>query len=196
MSCYSNSCGCGCNRGCSGGYIDYRCTQGTMGPRGPMGPTGPQGPAGPQGPQGPAGTGVASYANFYALMPPDNAAAIPLGGDVAFPRPAVQGGTDIARISDTSFNLATTGTYLVSFTATPNEAGRLILTLNGTEIPYTLSANGATGVEISGTAMVPVTTANSVLTVRNPAGSTASITLTPGTAGTPNAANLIIAKIA
>ena len=200
MSCFTNNCNCNCRQNCcGGGYIDYRCTQGVMGPRGPMGPVGPQGPQGipgPAGPQGPAGGAASSFANFYALMPPDNAAPIALGGDVAFPRTAATGGTDITRISDTSFGLATPGSYLVSFNATPNQAGRLILTLDGTELPYTLSANGATGTEIKGTAIVPVTTANSVLTLRNPAGATAPLTLTPGTAATPNAANLIIEKLA
>lgn len=169
-----------------------------MGPRGPMGPAGPQGPQGIPGPQGPAGTaGVISFANFYALMPPDNAAPIAVGGDVAFPRTAASGGTDITRLSDTSFNLATAGSYLVSFNATPNGAGRLVLTLNGAELPYTVTSNGATGVEMAGTAIVTVTEPDSVLTVRNPAGATAPITLTATpAAGTPISANLIIAKLA
>ncbi len=45
-------------------------------------PPGPQGPAGPRGPQGPAG-GVLNYADFYALMPPDNSATVAPGTDVS-----------------------------------------------------------------------------------------------------------------
>lgn len=199
MSCFSCNCNCKSNCGCGGGYIDYRCTQGVMGPRGPMGPAGPQGPRGipgPVGPQGRAGAGVASFANFYALMPPDNAAAITAGGDVAYPRTVINIGTDITRLSDTSFTLATTGSYLVSFDATPTEAGNLVLTLNGTELPYTVSGNVTAGEPIRGTAIVPVATADSILTVSNPATAATSLTLTPATTGTANTANLIIAKIA
>ena len=38
-------------------------------------------------PRGPAGTpGILNYADFYALMPGDNAATIAPGGDVSFPQ--------------------------------------------------------------------------------------------------------------
>jgi len=53
---------------------------GPRGPRGPMGETGPVGPQGPAGPQGEAG-GVLNYADFYALMPPDNSATVAPGTD-------------------------------------------------------------------------------------------------------------------
>ncbi len=47
-----------------------------------MGSMGSRGPQGPVGETGPAGS-VLGYADFYALMPPDNAAALtitPLAG--------------------------------------------------------------------------------------------------------------------
>ena len=58
--------------------------QGRRGPRGPrgpageVGPVGPAGPAGEVGPAGPAGPpgGVLNFADFYALMPPDNATTV------------------------------------------------------------------------------------------------------------------------
>ena len=40
---------------------------------GPLGPTGPQGEIGPTGPTGPTGC-ILNFADFYALMPPDNMA--------------------------------------------------------------------------------------------------------------------------
>lgn len=49
--------------------------QGSVGEAGPAGPQGPAGETGPAGPQGPA-CGVLNYADFYALMPPDNAATV------------------------------------------------------------------------------------------------------------------------
>ena len=42
------------------------------GPRGPIGPTGPTGATGGIG-------GILSFADFYALMPPDNAATVAPG---------------------------------------------------------------------------------------------------------------------
>ena len=60
------------------------CPPGPRGPRGYPGPFGPMGPQGPIGETGPAG-GVLNYADFYALMPPDNAATVALGTDVSFP---------------------------------------------------------------------------------------------------------------
>ena len=50
------------------------------GPRGPIG--GPSG--GPTGPTGATG-GILSVVDFYALMPPDNAATVAPGTDVDFP---------------------------------------------------------------------------------------------------------------
>ena len=43
------------------------------------------GPTGATGPTGEAG-GVLNYADFYALMPPDNAATVAPGTDVSFPQ--------------------------------------------------------------------------------------------------------------
>ena len=45
--------------------------------------TGPTGPIGPTGPQGPAG-GLLNYADFYALMPPDNTATVAPGTELVF----------------------------------------------------------------------------------------------------------------
>lgn len=40
---------------------------------------------GPTGPTGPTGTsGILGFADFYALMPPDNAATVAPGTDVSF----------------------------------------------------------------------------------------------------------------
>ncbi len=79
--------------------------QGPVGETGPIGPQGPVGETGPIGPQGPAG-GVLSYADFYALMPPDNAATVAPGTDVSFPEDGPNSGTDISRTGADSFNLS------------------------------------------------------------------------------------------
>ena len=63
------------------------------------------GATGPTRPTGPSGIGgVLSYADFYALMPPDNAATVALGTDVSFPQNGSSSGT--ARTSASTFNLS------------------------------------------------------------------------------------------
>ena len=173
--------------------------QGPQGPQGPQGEVGPQGPQGEVGPQGPQGIpGVAlDYAEFYALVPPDNPEPIEAGEDVAFPRNSVTSGGGITRVSDTEFNLADEGVYLVTFTATAEGEGQLILTLNGVDLPYTVSGRGEDNSQIVGISLVRVTEENSVLTVRNPEGTAVPITLVENAGGTrPQSAGLVIVRIA
>jgi hypothetical protein len=140
---------------------------------------------------------VLAYADFYALMPPDNAATVAAGEDVQFPQNGPSSGTGITRISADSFNLAEPGTYLVQFLVTAGEGGQLILTLNGAELPYTVVGREAGAAQIIGTALVTTTDANSVLTVRNPEGTAPPLTLTPSAGGTrPVSAQLVILQLA
>lgn len=83
--------------------------RGPAGETGPVGPQGPEGVAGPVGPQGPAG-GILNDADFFALMPPDNAATVAPGTDVSFPQDGPNSGSGIARSGPSSFNLAEIGT--------------------------------------------------------------------------------------
>lgn len=172
---------------------------GAVGPAGPQGPQGVAGPAGPQGPAGetgPAGT-VLAFADFYALMPPNNATTIAAGEDVQFPQDGPNSGTGITRQSADSFILADAGTYLVQFQVTAGEGGQLILTLNGTDLPYTVAGREAGAAQIVGIALVTTTAANSVLTVRNPEGTAPPLTLTPSAGGTrPVSAHLVILQLA
>ncbi len=82
---------------------------GPPGPTGPMGPTGNQGELGPTGPQGEAG-GALNFADFFALMPPDNTATVAPGTDVSFPQDGPNSGTGITRVGANSFNLSLVGT--------------------------------------------------------------------------------------
>ena len=181
------------------GEVGPQGPQGEVGPQGPQGEVGPQGPQGEVGPQGPQGIpGVAlDYAEFYALVPPDNPEPIEAGEDVAFPRNSVTSGGGITRVSDTEFNLADEGVYLVTFTATAEGEGQLILTLNGVDLPYTVSGRGEDNSQIVGISLVRVTEENSVLTVRNPEGTADPITLVENAGGTrPQSAGLVIVRIA
>ena len=169
--------------------------QGPVGETGPIGPQGPAGEAGPIGPQGPAG-GVLNFADFYALMPPDNAASVAPGTDVSFPQNGPNSGSDIARTGPDAFNLAQIGTYQVLFQVSVTEAGQLILTLNGEDLEYTVVGRATGASQIVGMALVTTTVINSVLTVRNPAGNAAALTITP-VAGGPRSvsAHLVITQI-
>jgi len=169
--------------------------QGPAGEAGPVGPQGPAGEAGPVGPQGPAG-GVLSFADFYALMPPDNAATVAPGTDVSFPQDGPNSGSDISRNGPDSFNLAQIGTYQVLFEVSVDEPGQLILTLNGEDLAYTVVGRATGASQIVGMAIVTTTVINSVLTVRNPEGTAAALTITPLAGGTrPVSAHLVITQI-
>ena len=104
---------------------DEKCKPNCFGVIGPTGPTGATG-------------GVLNYANFYAIMPPDNAATVAPGTDVSFPQDVPNSGVDISRTSASSFSLGLIGTYEILFQVSVNEAGQLLLTLNGDPLEYTV----------------------------------------------------------
>ena len=169
--------------------------QGPVGETGPAGPQGPVGETGPVGPQGPAG-GVLNYADFYAIMPPDNAATVAAGTDVSFPQDGPNSGSGIVRTGPSAFNLAEIGTYQVLFQVSVTEAGQLILTLNGEDLAYTVAGRTTGTSQIIGMAIVETTEINSILTVRNPEGTAAALTITPLAGGTrPVSAHLVITQI-
>ena len=169
--------------------------QGPAGVAGPVGPQGPVGETGPAGPQGPAG-GILNYADFYALMPPDNTATVAPGTDVSFPQDGPNSGSGIARSGPSSFTLGDIGTYQVLFQVSVTEAGQLILTLNGADLAYTVAGRATGTSQIIGMAIVETTVVNSVLTVRNPEGTAAALTITPLAGGTrPVSAHLVITQI-
>jgi len=168
---------------------------GTPGPPGTSGEPGPAGPAGPTGPAGPAG--VMDFADFYALMPPDNIAPVAAGSDVSFPHVGVAAvGTGIIGMPNNQFLLSDIGTYQVMFQVSVTEPGQLELTLNGLELPYTVVGRATGTSQIVGMALVQTTSVNSTLTVRNPFFNSPALTITPGAGGTRIvSANLIITRI-
>ncbi len=149
----------------------------------------------PPGPQGPAG-GVLNYLDFYALMPPDNAATVAPGTDVSFPQDGPNSGSDISRTGPDSFNLAQIGTYQILFEVSVDEEGQLILALNGEDLAYTVVGRATGASQIVGMAIVTTTVINSILTVRNPAGNSTALTITPLAGGTrPVSAHIVITQI-
>jgi hypothetical protein len=169
---------------------------GAVGEAGTVGAAGSVGAAGAVGPAGPAG-GVFGFADFFALMPPDNAATVAPGTDVSFPQNGPISGTAITRTGPSTFNLAAIGTYQVLFQVSVTEPGQLILTINGADLAYTVVGRATGTSQIVGMALVQTTVANSILTVRNPAGNSTALTITPLAGGArPVSAHLVITRIA
>ncbi len=137
-----------------------------------------------------------NFADFYALMPPDNAAKVAPSTDVSFPQDGPNSGTGIARLGDDSFNLADIGVYQVLFEVGVTEAGQLLLTLNVADLEYTVVGRATGASQIIGMAIVETTSINSILTVRNPAGNDAALTITPVAGGPrPVSAHLVITQL-
>ncbi|SHN84790.1 hypothetical protein [Desulfitobacterium chlororespirans] len=140
---------------------------------------------------------ASNFADFFALMPPDNAATVAPGTDVSFPQDGPTSGTTITRTSDTEFNLSAIGTYQVLFQVSVSEAGQLVLTLDGDDLAYTAVGRATGTSQIVGMAYVTTTVTDSVLTVRNPADNATALTITPIAGGTvPVSAQLVITQIA
>lgn len=181
------------------GPIGPRGATGAQGPQGPQGPrgfTGAQGPRGLQGPAGPAG-GPLGFAEFYALMPPNNPIAVAPGDDVSFPQDGPALGDSISRIGPSSFRLSAVGSYQVLFLVGANETGQLVLTLNDEDLDYTAVGRSTGTSQIIGMSIVTTTEENSVLTVRNPDDNTVTLTVTPIAGGTRSVSSqLVITRLA
>lgn len=141
--------------------------------------------------------GLFGFADFYSLMPPDNAATVAPGTDIRFPQDGPSNGTSITRTSASSFNLSAIGSYQVWFQVCVTEPGQLILTLNDAELDYTVVGRSTENTQIVEMAVVTTTSVDSILTVRNPAGETTALTITTLAGGTnPVSAHLVITRIA
>ena len=172
---------------------DFKAGQIPAGARGPAGPTGAQGSTGSAGATGV--TGPMAFAEFYALMPPDNPATVPAGGAVDFPNSGPSSGGIVPSAVDT-FLLPDIGTYRVAFNASVSEAGQLQLRLDTAALGYTVYGRATGTSQITGEALVQTTTANSQLQVINPASNPTALTVTPLAGGTqPVAASLIIERL-
>jgi hypothetical protein len=144
---------------------------------------------------GPNG-GAIAFSDFFALMPPDNAATVAPGTDVSFPEDGPTSGSAVTRTGPSSFNLSAIGSYQIMFQVSVDEAGQLILTLNGADLAYTVAGRATGTSQIVEVALVSTTVINSILTVRNPAGNSTALTITPLAGGTrPVAAHLVITQI-
>ena len=154
---------------------------GAAGANGVDGAIGPAGPTGATGATGASGAGAVEFADFYALMAPDNAATVANLADVKFPNngPAFGG---ITRLTPGTFNLSAIGTYQVMFQVSVDEPGQLAVALNGSVVASSVVGR-ATGTSLFfGVSLITTTAANTQLSIKN-AGSPAALTITPKAGG-------------
>ena len=186
---------------------------GPTGETGPQGPTGAQGPTGeastipgPTGAQGPTGDtgaagatgtgGLIAFSDFFALMPPDNAATVAAGTDVEFPQD-VATNTIITRTSASTFDLPNIGTYEVMFQVSVSEPGQLVIALGGVEQAFTVVGRATGTSQIVGFSFITTTVINTILSIRNPAANSTALTITPLAGGTQSvSAHLTIKQLA
>ena len=171
--------------------------QGIQGETGAMGPTGPQGIQGLTGATGPTGpAGASEYASYYATAPGDNPTAVTAGNAVEFPTTSSQS-TGITRLSDSTFNLAEAGTYLVAFRVNSTNAGQLQIAVNSNGLANGIFGTSTEGASIDGVTVITTAEANSILSIINPTNSTSPITITQNAGGTnPTISTLTIIKLA
>ena len=87
--------------------------------------------------------------------------------------------------------------YQILFQVSVTEAGQLLLTLKGQDLEYAVAGRATGTSEIVGMAIITTSAVNSVLTVRNPAGNAAALTITPLAGGSrPVSAHLVITQLA
>ncbi len=150
------------------------------------------------GPTGPSA--VMTYGDFYASMPGDNTATIAVGAPVLFPQNGPALGILRDGVSPSSFVLPNVGTYQVTFQVSVSEAGQLVLGLDsgGGPIEVANSVVGRAGLttQIVGTSLLTTTAINSKLTLRNPAGNSTALTITPLAGGFSTVtAHLVILQV-
>ena len=147
-----------------------------------------------------------SFADFFAVDPP-NSQQVLAGGAVNFPQANPSNTADITLVPNTvgEVNLANAGTYQVTFQVPVSGGGQLVLGLDtvdgSTELPNTVVGTNVAGTDsqIVGVSIVTTTSANSVLTVRNPTSSSPTspqpaITTAKSTLN-PVSAHLVITRI-
>jgi hypothetical protein len=129
-------------------------------------------------------------------MPPDNSATVAPGSDVQFPLEGSVGGSSISPITSSTFALTAVGTYEVMFDVSVTEPGQLELSLNGTELAYTVVGRSAGTSQIVGQSLITVSAPDSVLAVENPSSESMALSITADAGGTlPSSASLIIQQI-
>ena len=137
--------------------------------------------------------GVGEFADFYAL---GYSRSVVPGAAVQFPQNGPSSLGSIMRFSSSEFGLLAVGTYQVMFQVSVNEPGQLVLSLNGTPLPWTAVGRVANSSQIVGIALVTTTAPNSFLSVINPVANTVALTVDAFAGGSQQvSAHLVITRL-
>ena len=128
------------------------------------------------------GSGIL-YSNFFALMPGDNSATIAVGAPVLFPQNGPSNGAATS-LGGGLFNLPAIGTYEITWQVSVTEAGQLQLAIGGVGLPNTVVGRAMTTDQIVGSTIITTIAINSQLSIINPVGNAAALTITPSAGGT------------
>ncbi|MBQ2718749.1 MAG: collagen-like protein, partial [Clostridia bacterium] len=163
--------------------------RGAMGPQGLRGERGERGEQGPRGPHGPA----AGFAAFYA-PPPSAPLTLSEGQALPFPKDGPTTLREVRRVGPAELCLGVRGIYAVSFVVYPEGAGRLVLLLDGCEVPFT-AAVAAAGAPLVERGIVVTARENARLSLSVPRGA-APLMLLPFTgSGAPPTASLWVTRV-
>jgi len=127
------------------------------------------------------------YGYFYHTSVP---APIAPGTSVPFDLDGPASGIIRSGIGGTDFVLPDTGVYEITWQVSVNEAGQLVLALNGTDLPSTIVGRYTGTTQIVGNVLIQTGVINSVLTLRA-ASATLTVTNFPG----GNTGSLVIKRI-
>jgi len=140
-------------------------------------------------------------------MPGDNAATAGLGAAVQFPQDGAASGGIIrlGGVNPSEFVLPAIGIYEISYQVSVSEPGQLELWAGagGVDAPVAAitprsRAGRATGTsQISNDFLITTTAPNTTVSLRNPSGNAAALTITPIAGGaSPVSASLVIKQLA
>jgi len=106
----------------------------------------------------------------------------------------------VGRLNSGEFVLPRAGTYSVDFSVSVTEPGQLVVALDSgggmVELPYTVYGRATGTSQIVGDALITATAASSTVELRNPAGNTPALTITPLAGGThPAVASIVIQQL-
>ena len=137
--------------------------------------------------------GAVNFQDFYALMPSNNLATVPINGAIEFPQTAISNSI-ITRTSPSAFNLPDIGTYEISFQASVDEPVQLGISLNGVFLSSSVVGRAIGSSQIVGRSLITTAAINTSLSIINLGNQ--AITLTFFAGGTnPVSAHLIIKKL-
>jgi hypothetical protein len=186
-----------------------RGKRGHDGATGPTGPTGSTGAAGATGATGAAAAGVALNAAMFfgqttgtGSTENDYAATIAVGAPIPFPQngPATAG-SPVSRASSSTFTLANTGIYEVSWQLGSDQDTQIqVAVVTGgptfTPIANTTSLSGA-GTQMNSATVLISATAGTVIALINPAGNSTAFDVQPanGALTHAQAASVVIKQV-